>query len=104
MELAEVNSTLTRAQLLAIYGDHSDYDLVGDNGSAATCRIFIKSGRLLLRTPVTKSASAAKGEDVEIDVRVIQEAVTRAERWLSGAREADRGPRTYRPAESWRDE
>jgi hypothetical protein len=102
MELAEVNSTLSRTQLLSIYGDHSDYDLVGDTGSAAACRIFIKAGRLLLRTPVTRSASASKGEDVEVDVRVISEAVARAERWLIARRESDRGPRNYTPAEDWR--
>jgi len=102
MSTPVLSSDLTRTQLVAIYQDAADYDLVG---SLAQARRFIQAGRMLLALPLRRSASGGRGgEEVELEPRIVQEQIARAEAWYH-TRASDNSqlePRQLVPADDFR--
>lgn len=102
MNLADINLSLSREQLLAVYGENVSYDATGD---LASCQRFIAAARCLLATPVRRSAAGGRGgEEVEIEPRIVLEQLQRAERWAAARTgpAIDRLPRVYAPDPYWR--
>ncbi|REJ65840.1 MAG: hypothetical protein DWQ31_16640 [Planctomycetota bacterium] len=101
MSTPELSSALSRAQLIAIYQDASDYDLTG---SISQARRFIQAGRMLLAQPLRRSASGGRGgEEVELEPRIIQEQIARAEAWYHTQQATTQlDPRQLVPADDFR--
>lgn len=96
----ELTSELSRAQLLAVYKDCADYDLVD---SVERARRFIQAGRMLLATPVVRTSSQIRGEEVELDPTIVERQVTQAAAWCKGRAAACEPVRSYAIDEGWRD-
>lgn len=93
---------MNRSELLQCFRDYSDYDLVG---SVERCRAFIKAARMLLATPVTRSASQIRGEEVELDLTQTQQLLQKAEGWhATHGRTGEAAlPRQFVIDDGWRD-
>lgn len=101
MSTPVLSSEPSRAALTKAYQDASDYDLVG---SLAQARQFIQAGRMLLALPLRRSASGGRGgEEVELEPRIIQEQIARAEQWYhANAAATNLEPRQLVPADDFR--
>jgi hypothetical protein len=96
----ELSPDLPRKRLVEIFREYSDYDLVGDVGRA---RLFIQAARMLLATPIRRSASAGRGgEEVELEPRIVLEQMQQAEQWYHTNYAATRPLRQVVPHEDWR--
>ena len=74
-----ISSNLSRADLVAIFQDEADYDLVR---SLEKAKRFIQAGRMLLANPITRTASGGRGgEEIELDVDQLKALITKAEGW-----------------------
>jgi len=78
MPLSDVNSQTTRADVIRAYRDNLDYDL---EQSLDKAKQFIKAGRWLLQTPLTKVSGGDGGEEVELNPEIVQAALNQAEQW-----------------------
>ena len=100
--LPVLSSETSRSQIIAAYLDCSDYDLVGSTARAA---VFIRAGRMLLARPVTRTAAGGQGgEEVELEPRIMQDEVAKAETWYAHQSAiAANELRQYAPADDFRD-
>jgi hypothetical protein len=76
-------ATMTRSELVAAYAEYSDYDLVQ---SEARGKLFVQVARILLQRSPKRSASQIRGDEVELDLEVMQRELDKAERWLAANR------------------
>ena len=86
--------------MIRIYRDYSDYDVVR---SLERAGIFIQVARMLLATPVRRTASGGRGgEEVELEPRIVSEQLQRAEGWYHANYASSQPPRQVIPAEDFR--
>lgn len=91
---------MSRGELLVVYKNYSDYDLLND---LARARQFIQAGRMLLGRPVRRSASGGRGgEEVELEPRIMQEEVKAAVAWYHARSGAVLDPRQLVPDDDFR--
>jgi len=84
-----LSQELTYAQLVGIYQDYSDYDLVE---SVARGRVFVQAGRMILARPIRRSAQAGRGEEVELAPEIMEKQIETAVAWLATRRAANLEP------------
>lgn len=101
MSQPELSSSLSRVALIKAFQDASDFDLIG---SLAQAQRYIQAGRMLLALPLRRSASGGRGgEEVELEPRIIQEQITRAEQWYhANAAATNLQPRQLVPDDDFR--
>ena len=81
MATVELNSATPRSEVLRAYQDHANYDLIG---SSAAAKVFIHAARILLSTPVRRTQVGSRGgEEIELEPRIVQEQLQRAEGWYA---------------------
>lgn len=98
--MPELTSSLTYAELTAIFQDHADYDLVD---SVARARVFIQAGRMILAWGMKRTSQAGRGEEVELAPEVVERLVSAAISWLRCRNLASEEPRSLGVAADWRD-
>jgi hypothetical protein len=89
--MSTLNANSTRAQVLAAYADNASYE---EDGSVAKCRAFVTAVRLLLSPKhlVSRAAHGGRsGEEVEIDLAILQQELQHAREWLAAAGAAEDG-------------
>ena len=96
---ADITSELSRQRLVEVYMDACG-DAGDDDPTAARC--LIKAGNMLLARPQTAVSSAARGESVELDPRIIQQ-VNAAQRWLNSYTDQTVPNRQLEPSPTWRE-
>lgn len=90
----------SRQQLLTCYATYLDYDL---EASIARAKLFVKSARMLLRIPLTRTASAARGEEAEFDPTIVERELDKAVAWLRQRQAYENElPTQYTIDEDWR--
>ncbi len=94
---------MSRAEMIAVHREYSNYDLAG--GSIARAEIFIQVSRMLLATPLVRSASQIRGEEVELDPVLTANLLKQAEGWYFaryGTAAGGELPTQYTIDEDWR--
>jgi hypothetical protein len=92
--MSSLNATSTLAEIKAAYADNASYF---EDGSPAKARAFVTACRLLLLKLPKRVASGGRGqgEEVELDVRVIQDQIADAQRFLTQSGIAAGPPKVY---------
>ena len=101
MATPELSSQLSYGEILKIYQDHTDYDLLG---SLERARVFIKAGRMMLAMSIRRSGQASRAEEIELEPEILERQTKAAIAWLAGQTQSTTGVTQYIPAASWRDE
>jgi hypothetical protein len=96
-----LSSEMTYGEILRVYQDYSDYDLLL---SAARARIFIKAGRMMLALAIRRSGQASRQEEIELEPEIVERQVRAATAWLATYNAYVAGPRQLVPGADWRDE
>ena len=88
------------AELLAIFREHADYDLVG---SVERARTFIHAGRMLLAPAVRRSSQGSRGEEIELEPEVLERQIEKATIWLRARNAIASPPRELGIDPCWRE-
>jgi hypothetical protein len=81
--VSTLNSTSTRAEVVAAYDDNASY---AEDGSVAKCKAFITACRFMLnpgRYLRRASSGGRGGEEFEVGFEQIREEIEAAKRWLA---------------------
>ena len=78
--MASLDSSSTLAQIKACYADNGGY---AEDASATMALAFITACRLLL-IKLPKRVGQRSGDELELDLAVIADQMTAAQRWLAG--------------------
>lgn len=79
MTLPTLDPTMTRAELLLARRRVTDYEFPP---SVDKARLYILATKWLLESPVSRIISASQGEETDIDTKVMQAELEKAETWL----------------------
>jgi len=96
-----LSSQMSYGEILAVFQDYSDYDLLA---STARAHIYIKAGRMLLALSIRRSGQADRREEIELEPEILERSVNAAISWLKSYNVANAAPRQIVPASDWRDE
>lgn len=100
MSLPELAAGASYAEILAVYQEVLDYDTVG---SLERARLAVRAGRLLLSTPVRRTAAQGRGEEVELVPEILERQVSAAISWLAARVAATTPPRELGIDPCWRE-
>jgi hypothetical protein len=91
-----LSSLSTRQEVLDAYADNSAYE---ENESVAQAKAFASACRLLLspRFSVKRTVHGSRGEEVELDLTVIQKQLDDARHWIAANAPAANGSGIIHP-------